>query len=141
MMFYSPNNNNQWVSSPLKIARGPLCAKINEDYRKFFMHDIHDSSTFPYSKDPSEDLCPLFEVVCIDLWFLDKKIYEFIHVCVLLNRTVASKLTITNTKEQVYRSSCMLEAIRCIWYLPKTIKSLVRWRFYFGCHNIICCQI
>lgn len=57
-VYLSAKGNDQYVMSPLKIARGPFCAKINDDYRKFLMKELGTTSDLPSSD--ADDLCPLF---------------------------------------------------------------------------------
>lgn len=57
-VYLSAIGNDQYVMSPLKIPRGPLCKKINEDYRKYLMKELSTASDLPNSDD--EDICPLF---------------------------------------------------------------------------------
>lgn len=57
-IYVSSKGNDQYVMSPLKIARAPFCAKINDDYRKFLMKELSTTSDLPNSDEA--DICPLF---------------------------------------------------------------------------------
>lgn len=58
MVYHSSNGGNDWKLSAVRLPRGPLCAKMNVEYRKFLMNELHKVSKLPYSEDINEDICP-----------------------------------------------------------------------------------
>lgn len=60
-LYVSTKGNDQYVLSPMKIPRGPLCGKANDEYRKFLMEELSKTSDLPNSD--AADICPLFEKV------------------------------------------------------------------------------
>lgn len=60
-MYVSTKGNDEYVLSPMRVPRGPLCAKINDDYKKFAMPELSTTSDLPNSD--AADICPLFEKV------------------------------------------------------------------------------
>lgn len=51
---------------PVNIPEGPMCPKVEKEYRMYLMKDLHDISDLPYSTDDSANLCEMFEKdVCI----------------------------------------------------------------------------
>lgn len=56
--YISVSGNDQYILIPLKIQRGPLCTKVNAQYRKYLMKELASASDLPNSD--TEDLCPMF---------------------------------------------------------------------------------
>lgn len=80
MSLYSPDGNDPWVQGAVKIVRDKLCTKFNNEYRKFLMNDLKETSDFPFSDNDADDLCEKFEKVrgTRNVWcFIYKKIYIF----------------------------------------------------------------
>lgn len=66
--FYSSMNNNQYVKSPLKLAKKNICDVANKEYRKYGMDIFKTSSNLPYTDDESVNMCTLFELVVYEEW-------------------------------------------------------------------------
>lgn len=60
LVFHSLDRNNNYKLIALRIPEGPLCDKIQSEYRKYLMKDLHSVSDLPHSENNSEDLCPMF---------------------------------------------------------------------------------
>lgn len=61
--FHSANGGGAWTLAPIQLPRGPLCNKINADYRKYVMEDLHTVSDLPFTENALESLCDKFEKV------------------------------------------------------------------------------
>lgn len=60
-MYVSTKGNDDYVLSRMRLPRGPLCAKANDDYKKFLMQELSTTSDLPNSD--AADICPLFKKV------------------------------------------------------------------------------
>lgn len=60
---FSIDRNAPYIKSPIKIVRDSLCTKVNNDYRKYVMNDMHTKSNMPWTDDEGEDLCTKYEKV------------------------------------------------------------------------------
>lgn len=58
---FSPKNDNSYQLSPISVPLGPLCDKMNNEYRKFLMKPLAAVSEMPNSD--TGDMCNLIEQV------------------------------------------------------------------------------
>lgn len=70
-IYYSKNGNKAYTLTPFSIRRGPLCEKLNTEYRVFVMRPLSKASDMPCLE--KGDICPLFEqrTYMVDNWMLD----------------------------------------------------------------------
>lgn len=62
-ILHSTNGGIDWKAAPIKLPRGKLCDKANDDYRKYLMADLHPVSDLPFSESKSETICDKFTKV------------------------------------------------------------------------------
>lgn len=103
-VYVSAKGNDQYILSPLKIPRGPLCSKINDDYRKFLMKELGTTSDLPSSDD--EDICPLFVKVNPTANKYEQKI-DFVFLC--LQKTY-------NVKDYLFATDNIPKFLQPGWY-------------------------
>lgn len=60
VIYHSALRNNIYKLVPFKVPEGPLCDKINQEYRKYLMNELHAVSDMPFSEDDAENLCAHF---------------------------------------------------------------------------------
>lgn len=98
-LYVSTKGNDQYVLSPMKLPRAPLCEKANNDYRKFIMKELSTTSDLPSSD--AADICPLFEKVIKYKPIMEKNaILPFL----LFRKPITSKTT--NLLQIRFRRSC-----------------------------------
>lgn len=61
LIAYSAKNDNAFMRSPISVAEGRLCDKLNKEYRKYMMKPLADASDLPNSE--KGDMCELIEQV------------------------------------------------------------------------------
>lgn len=59
-IYHSPQRNNIFKLLPFKVPLGPVCEKVNGEYRQYLIKDLHPVSDLPFSENDKEDLCPQF---------------------------------------------------------------------------------
>lgn len=105
-VYVSAQGNGQYILSPLKIVRGPLCTRINDEYRKYLMKELKTTSDLPNSD--ADNICPLFEKVKSKaIWKIRLKIH-----CIILTLQ-----KVYNVKDYLFATDNVPSFLQSGWYL------------------------
>lgn len=97
-IYYSPHGNMPYTMLPLKMANGPLCEKINNEYRTYLITEDAHSIDFPEVGD-DDVYCGLLEqrAYIVTNLELPRKLPKFLnqgqYKCVLRIRDRAGTVT------------------------------------------------
>lgn len=88
---YSARNDNAFAKLPLSMPEGPLCDKLNNEYRRYLMKPLARASEMLDAD--TGDLCELFEKVIEMTWMHS---FHFMQILCSIFLRIQKTYTVTN---------------------------------------------